>query len=568
MAVSAIPELLNIITNPSHETNITGWARSNTTVVNVAPDRVQTWAYAGTWALRMQTAAATAGALGYILPSANFGYAFVEDDTWVLSVSIQKSTAALAVKLQLLWLTLVSGGSTISSVEVAATATTDEQRLIVIASVPNGATAVQPRIQVAADGVTGGTVLIDGWSFYKAPSWQGYVDGSQGLDYAWLGTAHASQSVRLARTLQTAVGRGGAIRVSQRLLKVTADGTPVDDITNQLVEANVDLDIDRVVSPFAIEGELRSADVLKPFSDYIEPYLILEYSDGRVVDEQLGRYSIVPSRRQDTYISSREGFSGRDITEQLNSSVFAEPFTVASGANIISTIYEILATEGITQGTYNIPYSRKFAVDAFTWGYDEVWSKLRIINAMLDAIGYYKLHTSRFGTPRAFPFIDLNASEPNKRYTTGIGGEVINEVVQEPDYAGIVNMVRVSNDKSGITPFTTVIQNNNLDSPVSIPNLGRTIFREINDTNIPDLTSAIAIARDTLQRGASIYNRVRIDTLADPGRDPYEIYEFDVSQVGGGSVLTGKWRCSGWKLGFTPGTARMAQTLGKVQPFE
>lgn len=568
MPVAVVPELTNIIPNPSYEVSTAGWARSNTTVVNVAPDIVSTWAYAGTYALRMQTAAASAGAKGYILPSVNFTYPFAEDDTWVLSVSIQKSAAALATKLQLLWLTAVSGGTTISTTELVAAASTDAQRLTLVSVVPAGAVAVQPRIEVTANGSTGGNVLIDGWCFYAAPSWQGYVDGTQGADYEWLGTPHASQSRRVARTLQTAVGRGGVVRLSQKLLKVKADGTPLDDITSQLVEATVDLDTDRVVSPFAIEGELRSADVLKPFSDYIAPFLILEHSDGRVVNEQLGIYSIVPSAQKDSYLGSRLSFSGRDITEQLNTSVFASPFTIASGANIVSTIYEILATEGITEGTYNIPYSRKFAVDAFTWGYDEVWSKLRIINALLDAIGYYKLHTSRFGTPRAFPYIDLNASEPNKKYTTGVGGEVVNEVVQEPDYAGIVNMVRVSNDKSGITPFTTVIQNNNLDSPVSIPKLGRTIFKEINDTNIPDLASAIAIARETLQRGASIYNRVRIDTLADPSRNPYEIYEFDVRQEDSSAVLTGKWRCSGWKLGFTPSTARMQQTLGKVQPFE
>jgi hypothetical protein len=574
VALSNIPELVNIVPNPSIETAITGWARSNTTVVAAAPTRVTTEQRIGLAALRMEIGAATAGATGSIIPSTFIAPPaqappFVADDMWLLSVWIRKTNAARVVKLRLLWQNVLgSGGTTLQTDEVISANVTTWQRLQILAIVPTGALSVQPQINATADGVTTGDVYIDGWVMYKSTAWAGYVDGAQGVGYEWLGAAHTTASRRVAQSIQTAIGRSGIVRVSQRVLLTDRNGVPQEDITDQLVEATVDLDVDRSISSFAIQGELRTAGVIKPYIDYILPSLILENADGTVVDEPLGFYTTLPSGKVSNYIKTKESFTGRDLTHRLSTSTFATPFTIATNDNVIATVIEILESEGFTAADYNITPSTRYAIRSYTWGYDEVWSKLRIINQLFDAIGYYKLHTSRYRILQSFPYFDLKNIEPAKRFTTGAGGEVINEVVQKPDYDSIVNMVRVQNDRSGATPIAAVIQNNNLDSPVSIPNLGVTIFRDIKDVNIPDLNAAIAIARQTLQRGATFYNRVTIETLADPTRNPYDIYTFNLLQANSESVLSGKWRCSGWQLGFTPGTARMTQHMGRVEPYE
>src|SRR5690606_28699140 len=121
-----------------------------------------------------------------------------------------------------------------------------------------------------------------------------------------------------------------------------------------------------------------------------------------------------------------------------------------------------------------------------------------------------------------FPLPDLDSGVADKVYTNQ-SGEVTAEIAEDPNDDLICNVVRVVNARDGLAPIVAIAENHNPDSPVSIENLGRILFREVQDANIPDQATAELIAQRTLQAGATYDNRVTITTGPDPSRNPHDV---------------------------------------------
>jgi hypothetical protein len=358
----------------------------------------------------------------------------------------------------------------------------------------------------------------------------------------------------------------GAIKLTARLLLTDRHGVVQDDLTPYVVKATVDLDVDRVVSPFLLRGELRRAGLVTAYADHLQPWLRLEDPDGTVVDEPVGLYAVAPPGRRRTYSTTREELTGHDHTWRLAQSYFTEPYSVAVGSNVVAAIESILAGEGFTPAEIAITPSTKRLAETATWGLEQTVAKITAVRHLSDAIGYTPLHTTRQGQLRAIPLPDLASAPVAKTYTLA-SGEVTAEVSEDPDDTQVCNVVRVLNDRDGAAPILAVAENHNPASPVSIPNLdGRRIFREIRDDHIPDQATAETIALRELELGATYDNRVRITTGLDPTRNPHEVYGFALTQRGGESVLAGRWRCAGWSLGFMTRDAQMTHQIGKVVP--
>jgi hypothetical protein len=358
----------------------------------------------------------------------------------------------------------------------------------------------------------------------------------------------------------------GKARLSQRFYLTDRHGAVQEEITPFVTSATVDFDVDRPVSPLLLRGELRVPGLVMPYRDTIQPWLRLEYPNGFVVDEPLGLYAVAPPQRRHTFRSTRETFEGRDHTWRLATSFLTGTYTAAAGANVVQTVIAILHDQGFSDPDIAIDPSGKRLVEAITWGLDQTVSWLEIANTLLAAIAYTGLHTKRQGPLRALALPDLETAPPNKVYTTD-SGEVTQEVSEDPKSDLICNVVRVINERDGTDPILAIAENHNPASPVSIENLdGRRLFREIRDANIPDQETAEAIALRTLQEGATYDNRVTITTALDPTRNPHEIYEFALARADSTSVLSGRWRCTGWSLGMSVPNVTMTHQIGKVAP--
>lgn len=359
--------------------------------------------------------------------------------------------------------------------------------------------------------------------------------------------------------------RPGKVRVVRRMELTDRHGVVQEDITSAVGGATVDLDLDRPVSPFLLRGEFLTRGVVVPYRDHIRPWLRLEHPDGTVVDEPVGLYGIAPPQRRHTYTSTRETFEGRDHTWRLATSAVTAPFTVPAGANVVQAVEAILAGQGFLPGDIDITPSAATLTETATWGLDQSVSWLTVCNSLLGAIGYTRLHTTRAGTLRAIPLPDLATAPIAKQYSAA-SGEVTSEVLEDPNLDLVCNVVRVVNERDGTAPIVAVAENHDPASPVAIETLGRVLFREVRDPNIPDQATAESIARRALQEGATYDNRVTITTGADPTRNPHEIYGFALDRRDSSSVLAGRWRCTGWSLGFGVPDVAMRHQIGQIVP--
>ena len=187
----------NLASNPSFETNTTGWSSSASATATLA--RVSTVAQVGTWSMRLTRDAAglpsnTMGA------SADFslnGGADGAGQTFTGSAYFRADAVPRTIAASLRFVT--SGGGLSSPVTVTSTDTTSGwTRLDVTATVPAGG-YIAGRLYLSFVGTGPSEVhYIDAVMVEEVSIVGTYFDGATpdagGIDYAWTGTAHASVS--------------------------------------------------------------------------------------------------------------------------------------------------------------------------------------------------------------------------------------------------------------------------------------------------------------------------------------------------------------------------------------
>lgn len=408
-------------------------------------------------------------------------------------------------------------------------------------------------------------VAFDGLDFRYTPTVDTYIDGAQGSSYGWTGTPHDSPSYRNAVVATQTKGRRGSVRVTARLLKADKLNNLTDDISDYIVDGRVEMKSDRDIK-MTFKGQLTDPTIISPYTDYIAPFMRLEYSDGSVIDEQIGLYSVEPFPETTTETMRIGEFDGRDLTWNLSQSAFSGRYSLPAGASYDFYIGAILASDGFTR--FSIPASGKTLPKAITWVEDA--SKLKIINDLLSAIGYYSLSMDRQGVLTSFPFRSLKGSEPDLELMSGEDSTIIGAIRKEPITSKIYNMVKITKEDTTnkANSFSITRYNNSGTSPVSIPNLKRRIMLPINDSKIESQTVAEEMARKIIEEAASMYTNYTITTLPDPRRGLWEVYNANVFMKNGTEVLTGKLWADGWDIGFTPTGAIMNHYVHRLEDYE
>lgn len=552
----------NRIINPSYETNTTGWS---TGVISVTGTwaRTQEWAYAGTWSHGFTvTSVASIGAITY-----NFTSAFlvvVPGQDFSMKVRTRVTNVNLVPYIRFEWQN--SGGGLIQAVEEAQ-----------VNSVPNkdrehffSSTApalavrlvVSVRVRFNATGLAGEKVYLDGWDGRDGAVVDTYIDGSQGSIYHWTGTAHASTSFRDAQIATKLSGRDGTIKLSRSLYLVDQLNNIQDDISDIILTGQVDMSIDRDIK-MNFNGSFLKPFQVRAYRDYLAPVLQLEYSDGSIIRNQMGVYSIapLPGTFYRSYVTG--DFKAYDLLWNLSQATFSGRYSVPSGDNYNDAIITVLLSEGFSK--WAIPDNGKALPTSWTWKATD--SKLKIINDLLQAIGYYTLFCGNDGTLTSFPYTDMLTVEPAMKLVSGDGSTVVGSIRKEPLTDGIVNFVKaVKEDGSNVAnSFYYEQRNTNLDSPVSTVSLGRTISGEISASDIADLATAKSRVQQALQEAASLYTKYEVTTLPDPRRSVFEVLDTDISMNDGTEILKGKVRCNAFTTGFS---AQDAVTVLKLNRLE
>lgn len=435
---------------------------------------------------------------------------------------------------------------------------------------PVGAVKFIPKFRMRITGgspsaaVVGDVVWLDGVDWRVGASFDTYVDGDQGDEYYWTGTAHASISRRRAEELTQRRGDGAAYIATPQLWVGNVGNAREFEIGSHILSGQIDMRNDRDIK-LVFTGEIDDPDLIDPYTDYLIPVMSIEYPDGTVTTTQLGIYSFEPMPETITEFMRTGRFEARDLTWNLLQSQYPTAKSFDSGVNIVDTVRAELEAAGFTR--HSITASTETLAKKTTFKSTD--SKLLIFNTLLNMIGYYPLHMQMDGRLASMPYQLLSTAEPTLKIASGDGSIVVGAIEKRKNPERICNMVRVIKEDSR-TPansFDYTYINDNPASPTSTVKLQRTIVKEIKDNNIANISVAETIAKLEIERSASIVTNAEVTTLPVPNRSIYEIYECDVDMDDGTGVLNGLWRVDGWTMGFTPQTLLCKHFINKLEPW-
>jgi hypothetical protein len=368
----------------------------------------------------------------------------------------------------------------------------------------------------------------------------------------------------------TAAGR--AIRMAPALFTADKQNQLYDDISAELVEGLVVLDLDLDGAKMSFEATMKTKRAVSPFTDFVAPFLRLVYEDGSEDYEQVGLFALIPA--PSTHYPGRAVLDGdlggtfpktdgRDLCWLLQADHSTATISMASGANVIDDAIDDLSSGGITR--VNIPASTYTSTKAVDW--PPGTSRLRRVNDRLMMAGYYTVVFDRHGIAMSMPYRDLATTEPAVTYTGENGSRIVPPVEDEPDFTRFCNRVVVIGTDPAQAPIYAIRENTDPLSAASFDNLGQWVSRTEETPDIQTQDAADALANELIRNGTSYYRTLHIQTLPDPARNPREVYGVELTNADG-VVADGVWHCSGWELSLDWRESRMSHYLNREERFE
>jgi hypothetical protein len=349
------------------------------------------------------------------------------------------------------------------------------------------------------------------------------------------------------------------VQVVPRLYLSNLNNDIGQEITEYVADGSITFDAGRLI-PMSVKLNLHDTSLIRPFLDYVAPFVTLRYDNGEEVTSQMGLFNTMPPTKTYTESQHIAQISGNDVTWRLSMDVFDTGYSVAAGTNIVTALTTILTAAGITR--VNIAATTLTAPVAFSWKAGT--PKIAVVNDLLASIGYYPIYAAKDGTLTSQPYIsanDLNVATTFDTTSDANPVRIIRQVQMDPQFDKIVNKVTVLRQGPNQSVISVTRRNTSRNSPTSIPNLGVTIAKVINDSKVVDHASARALAIRTLEEGSYIYERWKITTTADVERNPYETYHAKIVDANDNVLTDNKYLCTEWTFNFK-GT--MEHTLGRV----
>lgn len=430
---------------------------------------------------------------------------------------------------------------------------------------PSSAVSARVRIGyiVSVNNATTCAIWFDGVLFNDGTKTT-YIDGDQGANYSWDGTAHNSTSRRGTITYQDSVGTGGLISLKAIMYRSNKAGDKLEDISDDIMEGQVVFDQNSEIK-LSFTGKLRDISKLTPYTDFIIPVLQLTYADATVVEEPIGHYILVPATRRSTFASTDGDIDGRGIEWLLSIDEFSKGYKILSGNDFCAEVRSILRAMDLNN--FSIPNSGKTVPKKRTW--EPGTKKVDVVNALLDSAGFVPIFSGRDGQLRSFVQPSLYRTEPAVLYdAAGRGSDLVGIITETPDMTNFANRVVVIANDAKRDTIRAIARNDNPASPTSIPTLGFTKTITHESHNINNLTDARELATRLLERASRHLIKLEIETLPDPQRNPYEVYTINARQDNGTYAATGNYACTGWTIGFTAAQGSMKHKVERLEIYQ
>lgn len=311
--------------------------------------------------------------------------------------------------------------------------------------------------------------------------------------------------------------------------------------------------------PTVFTMELIGAERVTPLKDFVTPYLKITYDDGTVIGAR--RFGVFVVGQPDTTITqtvSRKSYPCEDLTAVLRDAVFNDTYKVPSGTNIGTAIAGIITDGGLTR--IRLPATAK--TTGYTRSFPRGMSNLAAANSLCQAAGWWPLWMTSQGIITTQQRRRLSQMQAITRYTNA---DYIGTIQDKPTRGQVGNVVAVRRERSDQAALYRVLRNTDVESPISIPNLGREILYTggwVDATDAEDQDDVDALADQLYDEMISYERTVSMTVLPDfDVIGEHRVIDLDINTDG--SNFEGRYWLRGWQIGMTPKDVVMQLTLNR-----
>jgi hypothetical protein len=311
--------------------------------------------------------------------------------------------------------------------------------------------------------------------------------------------------------------------------------------------------------------------VFDPVRDYVKIYADIEMA-GDKESYPLGLYRLAkPSGviRKSLRTWACTGFSLEDLLARHETD---DPYWVPKNTDVLLRARDLIVEKA------GVPAERVlFPAASATLRYGVLFdptndstgaSWLAVINALLNAAGYYALQTDAEGNFTTEKMGSRTVLEPDVSYDEGYERMVAGSIADDWDDDRFANKVVVrSQDVAETPPLVAKAYNRNPESLGSIDYLGRTVQKTINLQTAVSLAEMQTMAQAELEKASGYYRKLSVSHLFDPRcfapRRVYGLYLTD--ELDGNAVVDGIWNQINGSVNLSKPATPMTSEISRIE---
>jgi hypothetical protein len=344
--------------------------------------------------------------------------------------------------------------------------------------------------------------------------------------------------------------------ISTTLYRCNLAGDHLEDISQYLVAGFVEMNLDRDQGKLSATFTLSDPSKVRPYQDYLKPFLTIEYDDGRAtITKPLGFYATRTPPSERTVERHDAQYSCEDLTRLLAQSAYTAVDNVPASTNIVTEITSTLDEIGCSFRLFPSTSATTTAAKSFSMG----TTRLEKINDLLGSIGWYSIHPRADGRLTSRQYSSTSGRQPIATLTDD---DLLEPIQMQINDESLANVIIVIKDNPTEAPLTAYRENTDPSSPTSTVNIGFKYARVERRSDLQTQAEVDALADRLLSESRSYYQTASLRIWPDYELGLHDVVELDLT--GEMAELSGLWWVRTWAIGLTPSECSYQIAINRI----
>lgn len=350
--------------------------------------------------------------------------------------------------------------------------------------------------------------------------------------------------------------------VSKALYRTDIAGERLEDISEAFVGGSVRYREQNGAGQMTFTMDLIGPQVVDDLGDFVSPFVTYAFDDGTEATYRLGVYVVAQPDAELTQTTARLTYPCEDLMSVVRDSAVDTVYKIPTGTNIGTAIADVIEDAGIVK--YRLPRTTR------TTGYNRAnprhTGNLDIANNLTAAARWFPMAMALDGALTTAVSRRLTQTQPIASFTND---DYIGSVLHKPTRGQVANVVKVRRERSDQPTLYAVRKNEDVDSPISIPNVNREIVYGggwIDARDAEDQEDVDEVADRLIEEARSYERTIEVTLPPNPAvLGAHRVVDFDL-ETDEWDVY-GRFWVNSWEIGFTPQDATMRLVCNRLVRF-